>query len=472
MIRSKFIFTLGALMAVVAGVSSCANEEPGYHVADRSTLTLKLDPKSTQGKPEFVNLSVINAVNGTDTIFVDTKSGWKVEINSDTRPADQLDWTLKVGETVNDGTRSFFTITSSTNRGAQRTWENAFKVYVEGTDGEQLLPVYLTVRQEYSQIYPTPTSFETFSAAGGTGRINVDATGEWSVESYHEYSVSNSEGWITIDRTEKGKGAITFTVLPNRGTSIRSTALRFNDAAGATVAEITISQGASANVFDIGPDRSGRYSVGRDGGEVTLTVLSDKGWRADCAQAVAGGWLTVEKISTPMAGNTQGAGATPLKVTVTPNTGERQREAWVVFSRTEDSQTVASITVVITQEGTAEPARSEPWVSGVPTQTAVTLCGRYYSDDVTEAGIEIREEGKPDFIYMPNQAAADGEKGLVTVNITSADTSHALGYTGGRNYEMRLRVKTKLNTFYSSIVKFTSPGVVPSSGDNPTPGIK
>lgn len=468
MIKTKLLPASVGICCLLVG--SCTNEEPGYHVADKSMLSLSLSPKSTAGDNKTLNLSIINAVNGLDTVYVETKSLWKVEVNADTRPSDQMDWTLAVTETTNDDKGSYFIFNSSINRSSQREWENAFKVFVEGPNGEELVPKYLTVRQSYSKIYPTPSSFETFTPAGGSKTITVDATEEWSIESDVENNETNPDGWIIIDRSRKSENSVTFTVLANGGTSPRTGVLRFNDSSGKTVVEVNIHQAESSNTFDIGPDRSGRYVMPKEGGDLILTVLSDKGWRVNSAQAQSGGMIEIEGVTSEHPGNID-TGATEIRVTVSPNMGEASREALIVFSRTADSTTVPSVNVVITQEGTGQPGYSAPWIHNECTQYQALIRARYYSNDVLESGIEIRKKGDADFSYFMNIYSGP-EMGLTEIELQSNESySNGFTYRGGNTYEMRHLVVTSTGEYRSSFIEFKAPGAIPGNGDMTHPGV-
>lgn len=61
-------------------LAGCSNVEDGFHVADRSNLTLTVSPLSTMsesGISSSRNLSIINAVNGTDRVAVNTRATGK-----------------------------------------------------------------------------------------------------------------------------------------------------------------------------------------------------------------------------------------------------------------------------------------------------------------------------------------------------------------------------------------------------------
>lgn len=460
-------------------LTGCSNVEDGFHVADRSNLTLTVSPLSTineSGISSSRNLSIINAVNGTDRVTVNTPGNWKVEVVNEEKPDTHTEWTLYIDEIVNDGAESYFTFSSSINIREEREWPNALLIYVEGNDGERLVPQYLTVRQQRNVLVPTPTSFEIFPASGGGGTLTVESSGEWSIESMAEYTVATPEGWITIDRTRKNDGVINFTVLANRGTSVRSSSLQFVDASGKTVAEINISQSESTSTFDVYA-AEGSNLISQQGATLAVNVLSDNGWKVECAEAGANGWVGIDILGQKQDATIGSNGGTgrQINISVAPNPGQASREALLVFSRTADSATdiqggVAPIYLRITQSGTKQPALSTPWIAGQYDQKHADIFSRYFSDmEVTARGIEIRKTGDTEFAQIADMA---NETGLIHVSLSDSDAYGNFRYEGGTEYEMRSYIYTESGQIATDIVTFKSPGVKPGNSDIDKPSIQ
>ncbi|MDE7419530.1 MAG: hypothetical protein K2N35_04915 [Muribaculaceae bacterium] len=474
-------FIAAAAAVMILGLAACSNVEDGFHVADRSNLKLSISPQSTQSggtSASTQNLSIINAVNGSDKVYVDCPAIWKVEVLPNSKPEAHSEWTLYIGEIGKDEKGNYFTYTSSINAKEERYWENAIKVFVEGLDGEELVPQYLTVRQGANVLVPNPTSFEIFPASGKGGTINVKASdNSWSVESDVEYMSAFPTGWITIDRSKKDDGTISFDVHANRGTSVRSGNIRFLDGSGKEVAVIDISQLGSNHTFDAYLNSVGLISC--DGASLTLNVLTDKRWKVECAEASAEGWLTIEGLGQnqlPTVGTEGGAGK-QISVVVAPNGNQGNRTAKITLSSTEDE--VTAIHIPIIQAGTQQPALTTPWLEGICDQKKVDIFARFYSDtEILDSGIEIRyvrgDYASEDagFVRVSNRNENSGNDGIIYVQLSKDEDYSGLEYRAGTNYEIRSYIVTSGSTIYSTVVEFTVPGVKPGNGDQGNPDIK
>lgn len=474
----KYIY-LAAAIGSMAAMSACSNVEEGFHVADRSNLTLSISPRSTQsegGSSSTTNLSIIAAVDGKDRVNVNSQANWIVEVVNDGRPADQTEWTLYIDEVVNNGTESYFTFNSTTNTKSQREWPNAFKIYVAGNNGEDLVPQYLTVRQESSVLLPSPTSFEIFPANGSNNNvITVTATRGWSVVSGQEYSEALPDGWISIDRSQQETGKVLFSVMPNRGASVRTGSLQFLDEDGVIVTEINISQSESKDTFDVSISEGGNL-IPQAGADLTVNVLSDKGWKVTCDQACEGGWISIDGLGQNQAATTGTAGGAgkQLGLHISASDHEESRVAEIVFSRTEDGATattegVADIRIKIMQAGRTVPAVSTPWIEGEFNQKVVNIYARYFFDGNCTGGIEIRnvtEDGE--FVSIADMGNEDG---LVHIQLTSDGNYDGFTYRAGQEYEMRTYVSSDFSMGWSHSVTFRSPGIKPGNDDLVKPGV-
>lgn len=470
MIRKKLLLIVPALAAAVA-LPSCTNEEEGYTVASRSQLKLELVPEH-RPQDNAAATSAITAIGGCDKIFVKTLAAdWKVEIDPEGR-GDEGDWSLQIDQVNKDGENSWFSFTSSSNRGAKdRTWRRAFVVYVEDPNGDRLLEDVINVWQNFSDIYVSNTSFETFPPAGGGGQLTVTSETEWTLECYDAYSADNVGGWVVVNVGEKdasNNAVVTFTVNPNYGTSPRNTALRFYDASGSSVASVNINQAQSTSVFQVGlqsgadKDMSGKYPVSKEETELSLSVVSDGRWRVTCAQAEGtGAFVTGDQISTqgrPVDFAAATDGSSFVRVRLAANTDrEEARVATLVFTRVDDGDKVNPVNVEIIQAGTAAPSVSAPWVYGFPSSKYAELRARYYSDNVSESWINIRKAGASAYTAIP---AAKVGNGVVQVALTA----HGSGfdYEAGVEYEMQTVVRTPNGEFASAVSTFTSPEDVPA----------
>ena len=487
MFSIKTSIAAGAAVMIL-GLSACSNVEDGYHVADRSNLKLSIRPQSTQaagGSGNLQNLSIINAITGKDTVYVDCPADWKVEIVPDQKPEEHTEWTLYIEDKGKNAKGSYFTFSSSINIKEDRDWPNAIKVFVEGLDGEELVPQYLTVRQERHRLVLTPTSFEIFPSRGGDGTITVESTDmSWEVESDMEKMEAYPAGWISIDRSGKENGTIKFRVHPNGGTSIRSASIRFLDGSGKIVADIDISQSGSTNTFDVYSSKAGNL-LSQTGETFTVNVLSDKGWRMECAQAGANGWLSIEGLGQNQSASVGESGGAGRQITIVaaPNLNQSSREAQIAFIRTDDSATgdqggVAPIYIKVIQAGTQQPALSKPWLEGEFTQKIANLYALYYSDfEVEDYGIEIRylTEGS-DFVAISAMGEASPEHGLMHVQLLKDRDYNGLQYIAGTYYEIRSYLVVKVDgasvRTISSAEEFRSPGVKPTNDDQTDPEVK
>lgn len=471
---------LAAAAVFIMGFAACSNVEDGYHVADHSNLKLSLTPQSTLSLGETgsaKNLSIINAVNGSDKVYVECPANWVVEVSDNIYP----DWNIYIDKIGEDEKGRYFIYSSSINTNDERDWPNAIKVFVEGLDGEELVPQFLSVRQERSVILPTPASFEIFPASGKSDKIVVKSNDDsWEVASSVESMPAFPGGWISIDRSGKKDGIIVFTVLPNRGTSPRSGSIRFLDATGKTVADVIISQSGSNNTFDVYFSEDGNL-ISQDGATLSLNVLSDKGWKVECAEAGDNGWLSIEGLgqSQPSSVGSEGGAGRQISVKVAPNTNRTSREATIAFIRTEDNATenqggVAPIYLNLIQSGTQQPALSDPWIEGIFDQKHVNIYARYYSGpDIFDSGIEIRNLTLgSDFVAIPDMDGAQEDKGLIHVVLDAGQEYSGLRYRPGYEYEIQSYIYTPFGKITSHAETFIAPGVKPSNDDQKDPDVQ
>lgn len=464
MIKKKLLLLLPAL-AAAAALPSCSNEEVGYTVDDRSQLKLEVTPEHVHE----TGVSAITAIGGCDKVFVKTKAtDWKVEIDPTYRL--DTDWYLQIEEVqTNEG---WFTFTSSSNRGTKdRTWTQAFVVYVEDPNGDRILEERVSVWQNFSDIYVSNTSFETFPAEGGGGELTVTSETDFTVECNDEYRDDRVTGWVEVNKEEKDANnntVVSFRVHPNYGTSPRNTALRFYDSTGTSVASVNINQAQSTSVFQVGlhngedKDLSGKYPISKEETELILSVVSDGRWRVTCTQAEGtGAFVTSEQFSTqakPVVFAADADGASFVRVKVATNTDrEEARVATLVFTRADDGDKVNPVNVEIIQAGTAAPSVSAPWVYGFPSSKYAELRARYYSENVTESWISIRKAGASSFTAIP---AAKVGNGVIQVALTAHGGD--FDYEAGVEYEMQTVVKTPNGEFASEVSSFVSPEDVPA----------
>lgn len=476
-----------AAAAAIVGLAGCNDLEEGFYVADGSDLVMTVTPDNANSADPTI--SEILAVGGSDIIRVDTKAPWKVQLMNDNRDDSQQDWTIILNDPVVNENESYFTFTSSTNFGAQRQWNNAFRIYIENHDESVLLQRFISVRQGIRSIIPTPTTFETFSPEGSyDNQIRVEANGAWTVSCDQEQTAERPEGWIELLRPESmnGDGTLRLNVLANRATSPRQATISFADGSGMVVAEVPIRQAEADVIFDVGPNSSLEYVVAAEGETLNLNVLSDASWRLDCAQAGAGGWLQIPQsaLGASMGGNT-GAGY-DLPVTVLPNMALEERQAKLTFSRSD----VGAITVTIRQIGALVAketyALSRPWLEGTYTQDYVTLRAVFTAvNSPDERGIAFRPKGAADWSYVPNLSgtAEEEKEGRIGVRLNSEGSySTAIPgtsgagqgtntYRGGTEYEVAAYLRFGSELKMGETTVFTSPGVLPGSGDQPAPAL-
>lgn len=485
-INKKTIILQGAGLLMLAGIAGgCSNVEEGFHVADRSNLKLTLSPSNNQAGETVSekNLSVIQAVNGMDTVYVDCPANWKVEVINDERPDSHTEWTLYVSEPQENSKGRFFTYISTANiRQEQRNWPNAIKVYVEGHDGEQLVPAYLSVRQHPCVLQLDKDSFEIFPAAGGSGTITVTSNDpQWSVRSGVESTPLLPNGWIEIERTGD---KVHFTVLANRGTSVRSGSLQFLDGSGKVVADVNITQSESSVIFDAaivgGSDLISQY-----GATLGVNVLSDGRWKVESAQGGDGGWLYVEGLGETLdaTNNLPGGAGRQIGVLVAPNESEYSREATLAFSRIDDAATestggVAPILIRIVQAGTQQPAFSVIWVGDDYNQHNLEIFGRYFTDSaVTESGFEITNVTKGTGpVDIPNLTGIQGEStysGYIHVMLDYRENYGGLTYEAANEYLIRPYVIVAgVKKYGSTHYPFTAPGKKPGNSDQSKPDVE
>ena len=486
-INKKTMILQGVALLMLTGFAAgCSNVEEGFHVADGSKLKLTLTPANYQAGDVVTekNLSVIHAVNGMDTVYVECPANWKVRVVNDERPDSHSEWTLYISDPQKNERGSFFTYRSTGNiRREQRNWPNAIKVYVEGHDGEELVPAYLSVRQSPSVIQLDQESFEIFPAAGGGGTITVTSNDpSWSVGSNVQNTTLLPNGWIVIERNGND---VNFTVLANHGTSVRSGSIQFFDGSGKIVADVNITQSESTNIFDAALVGSESNLISQNGATLGVNVLSDGRWKVESAQGGSDGWLTIEGIGEIQNATTNLADGTGrrISVRVAPNNGENSREATLAFSRVDDAATenaggVAPIFIKIVQEGCQQPAFSVIWVGDDYSQHNLEIFGRYFTEaTVTGSGFEITNVTKGTGpVKIPNLTGISGESessGYIHVMLNYKAVYDGLTYEATNEYLIRPYVVVAGEEKYGpTLYPFTAPGIRPDNSTQSKPDVQ
>lgn len=367
-------------------------------------------------------------------------------------------------------------------------------MYIEDHDGTHLCQRFITVTQKSDRIFPTPSTFAVFSPAGASDKVTVTGSRGWQVVCRDEYSaIDNPDGWVTLERPAKTapdnigetvESELRFSIMANPTAQQRVAELVFfyddvDPADGESVFTIELHQGASQHTFDIGPDRAHGYVLGKEGGTVTLNVISDGTWRLDSADAGSTGWISLPAGITGqpnMGGDSPVGSGEEISVLVHPNGDTYSRHALLVFSRTDsEGDRIPPVTVEITQEGSLRPAISTPWISGEYSQRSVSVEARYYwFGDLLGSGIGFREAGSGEFARVPNEngGTQSGDGGIRVVITKGVTYENGVEYTGGRDYEFAAYLTLPSGeTVWSSPVRFRSPGVIPGNGDQQKPDV-
>lgn len=326
----------------------------------------------------------------------------------------------------------------------------------------------------------------SISANGGVVEFTVESPQkDWVVD-----NASSLPSWIHFSSTSGGAGnkTVRATIDPNISLQYRYAQVKF-----ATIGEnsdfyrsytfeiyqngFNTSNNMKFNVSPFGP--LDVFDVFGD--SMTLTIDTDFDWEIQGIPADQ--WITVSPtegtdatryVTLDVAANTNGASRSCALLFV-PLPTDFRSNSYGSFTVNPEDLGVQPVQVNITQYGglSKEPAISVPWLAEGYSQTAATVEFNYYSPfhNIAGAGIQWKE-------YMEDDTSDDnwntlededfvnnGADGYVSVELTGLKA--ATKYVA-RGYVVCSDGKVK----YGDITfPFTTAGIRPGGGDNPTPEI-
>ncbi len=450
--KTKYIFGLLAA-ALIALAPGCSENLDGELVPTVTERTLTVD-----GHDSAFNLSY-NAGPSTTEIKVESNTLWKVEVICDGG------WCTV--DKVNGRGNESFSMSLRDNMIAARTC--SMTVYmvdaqgdkVEGVPGSSLT---ITVKQDVSAVRLTPSSLAPFSSQGNERQLfEVTANVPWTLDV--TYESGNPNEFITItpesgnmvavgDGTFKGDDAASFyiSVADNRTAADRKAYINLRSDVGNYTVEIT--QIKSEYSFDVSPAEP--QALPADGGQIKYGVLSLSGWKV----STAADWISFSRTS--------GEGSPEREETIAtifPNMTGIARTAEIHFKPDNSNYQGLSVTIVqAANDSVAGPAVSIPWLLDGYGQTFATVQFNFYSPfvSIVEAGLQWKKEDASDW----------NEKTVVPDNAIQSTLSFELtDLDPATKYVARGFVKdANGNVNYGSVsYPFTTAGLYPGNGDNPTP---
>lgn len=308
----------------------------------------------------------------------------------------------------------------------------------------------------------TPSENQVVAADGGSIAFGVLSISGWKVDC--------SADWVTFSVPSYTEGSnsrveTVATFAPNSDGRERSTIIRF------TPTESQY-QGLSVSVTQRGYDlmfslssADGSEVVMESGGSLSFDLDSRFDWVIDTPTWVSANPYsgtasnTSRLINVSVDANTYNSNRTGF-VTVTP----RPTEVAGGITLNPANLGIEPLRFSVTQFGGREAAISVPWILDGYTQTSATLEFNYYSPfaAVTEAGLQWRREDATEW-NTKIATVSDPTDGTVTVELNNLDpaTKYVVrGYVRDANGAVK---------YGTTSYPFTTAGIYPGGGDNPTP---
>lgn len=235
----------------------------------------------------------------------------------------------------------------------------------------------LTITQAKAE----PSVTASMSGSGDTRTITVTANGNWTA--------TDNQSWITLDRTSGSNGTTTVTVTLKENLSTVST----------RTGTVTLTCGSSTAKVTIVQDKAEREIAASLNGS-TITVTANSSWTAASAQS----WITLDRAS-------GGGGSSKVKVTLSDNpSSDTARTGTVTFTCGNKTAKVnitqeaaeASLRVTLSAHGDTRAVRvtangswtakdNSPWItldrtSGTGTTTLTMTLDPNPSSDSTRTG--------------------------------------------------------------------------------------
>lgn len=308
-----------------------------------------------------------------------------------------------------------------------------------------------------------------------SGELNAGPEGGvfgFDINSFSGWSISSTAGWITFDQREGSAGmhSVAATITPNPSAGDRTAVILIQN--GSQTIEVPVSQSAYDMYFSVSSTDS--QIVMSDASTLEYTVNTAFSWEVNVPE-----WITPDIGDPYQMGN--GRIQIPVAIEISENHANMERTGFIEFiphttirnnvELNPASWGIEPIRISITQYGGREPAVSVPWLDDGYTQHEADVLFRYYSPfwPVTGAGIEWRVAGSDSWSDHTAQVG-DEHDGLVRVSLTGLDsateyqTRGYVEYTDGNGVTQR--------KYGNWTFPFTTAGIYPENGDNPTPGTR
>ena len=249
----------------------------------------------------------------------------------------------------------------------------------------------------------SPTNIQ-FTAAGGTGSVNVTTAGSgcsWYATSYSD--------WVTITSgsSGNGNGSVTFSVKTNTGSSFRGTNLWIGNGSQTVYLSVGQAAGSDACTYSITPTSKSFDAVGGTG-TVTVTTASGCTWQATSNAS----WITVT-------GGASGSGNGSVGYSVTANTNTTSRSG---------TMTVAGQTFTVSQAG-----QSCTYTINPTSQSLSALSGSGSVNVTAGSGCSWTATSNASWITVTSGASGSGNGSVgysVTANTSTSTRSGTLTIAG------------------------------------------
>ena len=288
---------------LLVGCSDNYSNEAGY----RPSLT----PRYLQVSP--TTLSYTSQASSQSIEITSALTPWIVDNNIDWISTDPSSWTSAQYDEVN------VTVTENTSADAART--GIFYVKSDVSDWEYEAPISVT------QKAATPTislSEETVYLPGTASTVTVNVTANCT------WYASTGSSWLTVDKND---AAITLNATSNTTNSDRTAKVYiYNGNSNVDVTKVVTVRQLPASITA----STESLVFGNTASSADITITAEAAWTATTSSS----WVDIE----PSSGT---AGASTMKISVSPNTSTSERQANVILSVGSDQR----IQIPILQRG-------------------------------------------------------------------------------------------------------------------------